>query len=88
MESDHASVSVEVEEGSKELLEGEGKKEVGKIREVFSWSEEDVEVFKAQTEEIEEDENTEDTVENKWDKLKKWISKAGVKKERKRKSGK
>lgn len=90
VESDHAPISLEIEsiDNRKEVerMETESRKEDNK-KEIISWAEEDIEVYKAQTEVREEKEEEEfaDTVEGKWKEIKSWIEKSVKRKEVKKK---
>ena len=77
------------EEGSgrKENEEDEDVKQekIEVKKQKFSWNEESIEIFKAQTADVDEEEKAEDAVEKRWKEAKDMVEKAAVKKELKRK---
>ena len=75
VESDHVPVIVELKEkGNKREKEEEKKKTV------ISWREEDIAIYRTKLEEWKEQENTNGTVEEEWERLKKAVQEAMVKK--------
>lgn len=81
VESDHAPISIELEECVEMLQDREGEK-IENTMEVFSWTEESVEIYRAQTEEKENTGEEGETVEENWGRVKRWVMKAVVKKKR------
>lgn len=81
IESDHAPISIELENIRGEKVREEREKRNLETKEILSWSEESVEIFKAQTEEFEENIREEVSMDEGWAKLKEWIDRTVVRKE-------
>ena len=80
IESDHAPICLEIKLEVVNNEKSNRDKQERKSKQVFSWNEEDIAVFRAQTEEM-EDEQTDDPVEKRWKEAKEMVEKAAVKKE-------
>lgn len=84
IESDHTPVSVVLEETTdRKEEEKTGKLEVAeaKVKQVYSWNEEAIEIFKSKTQDLEVVEEEEDTTEKRWMDTKQIIDEAVTKKE-------
>ena len=57
------------------------KTEARKEKQIISWSEEDIAEFKEKTEKMEEEDKEEDSVETRWERIKKAINEAVKKKD-------
>lgn len=88
IESDHTAISLErklVTNRNSITEEKEDKRKENVTKQILSWTEEDREIYKAQTEVAMETDEIEESIEEKWKQINAWIKKSVRTKEVKKK---